>query len=135
MRFFYCLLLFTLSISATVVHAQLLVVTDSNHPVHNLPAHARVVELDAVQRLQEELSVNLSDDSLQAEIIIRRRLELAGPAFQEMMQAAMQGIVDAWAMRVIKIPAVIVDRQFVVYGEPDISHAAFLIDDYQEQLK
>ncbi|EGH18074.1 hypothetical protein Pgy4_34511, partial [Pseudomonas savastanoi pv. glycinea str. race 4] len=31
-----------------------------------------------------------------------------------------QNLVDAWSIGVTKVPAVVVDRTFVVYGEPNV---------------
>ncbi|OTJ71748.1 hypothetical protein CAY98_34130 [Pseudomonas aeruginosa] len=43
------------------------------------------------------------------------------------MVKAQQDVADAWSLGVEKIPAVVVDRQYVVYGEPDVSRALELI--------
>ncbi|MFY0038678.1 DUF1525 domain-containing protein [Acinetobacter baumannii] len=40
---------------------------------------------------------------------------------------AQQDATDAWSLGVEKIPAVVVDRQYVVYGEPDVPRAVELI--------
>ncbi len=42
---------------------------------------------------------------------------------QQDLVAAQQGLVDAWSVGVTKIPAVVVDRKYVVYGETDVGSA------------
>lgn len=109
------------------IHAQaqqVIVVADRQHPVINVPEHEqlRMIELDAPQNLQEQLSVNLPDDPQQAETAVSKRLTMAGSVFQEMMQEALQGIVDAWSLGITQIPAVVVDG-YVLYGQPDVAQA------------
>ena len=38
---------------------------------------------------------------------------------------------DAWSLGVTKIPAVVVDRRYVVYGETDVSRALARIEEYR----
>ena len=47
------------------------------------------------------------------------------------MAAAYQDIVEVWSFGVTKLPAVIVDRRYVVYGEPDVNSAVSLIKRYR----
>ncbi|OSN87063.1 hypothetical protein BV352_00227 [Pseudomonas syringae pv. actinidiae] len=42
---------------------------------------------------------------------------------QQDLVAAQQNLVDAWTLGVTKIPAVVVDRKYVVYGETDVGSA------------
>jgi integrating conjugative element protein (TIGR03757 family) len=44
------------------------------------------------------------------------------------MGTAYQGVVDAWSLGIITIPAVVVDQRYVVYGEPDVAKAVVLIE-------
>ncbi|WP_446939641.1 TIGR03757 family integrating conjugative element protein, partial [Pseudomonas aeruginosa] len=50
-----------------------------------------------------------------------------GRRLQAELVKAQQDVADAWSLGVEKIPAVVVDRQYVVYGEPDVSRALELI--------
>ena len=112
---------------------QVLVITDRQHPVTNVPEQEslRIIELDAPQNLQEQLSVNLPDDPQQAEEAVSKRLTTAGNGFQEMMREALQGIVDAWSLGITRIPAVVVDGH-VVYGQPDVGQAINYIQSYRD---
>lgn len=42
-----------------------------------------------------------------------------------------QGIVEAWILGITKIPAVVVDRRYVVYGQRDVNRAVALIEEYR----
>lgn len=39
------------------------------------------------------------------------------------LASAQQGAADAWSIGITKVPAVVVDRQYVVYGQPDVAAA------------
>lgn len=131
-HFFCCSALLCVAVT---VHAEMIVVTDQNHPVSAVPAHTRVIEPDAANHLQQQLSAGLPDDPKQAAWIAKERLERSGTVLQQSMQATLQGVVDAWVLGVAKVPAVIVDRQFVIYGETDVNQAIEQIRKYREQTR
>jgi integrating conjugative element protein (TIGR03757 family) len=116
--------------SANVMAADIRVFTDRNHPV-KAPVGVRVVELDAPARIEAELAASLPADPARAATIIQQRLKDGGPELQQRMAAAYQGVTDAWSMGITKIPAVIVDLRYVVYGEPDVARALTRIADYR----
>jgi len=109
------------------VAADVLVVTDSRHPVQ-APASVRVIELDQATRIQAELAANLPADPERAAALVRQRLRDGGEALQRRIAQAYQGVADAWGLGITKIPAVVVDRRYVVYGEPDVTRAVARID-------
>jgi integrating conjugative element protein (TIGR03757 family) len=91
----------------------------------------RVIEFDAPARIvASELAALLPSDPVQAAAIARERLEAGGMKLQRRLQLAYQDVVEAWSLGVTKIPAVIVDRRYVVYGETDVDHAVSLINHY-----
>lgn len=106
------------------------VVTDRQHPVH-APSDARVIELDELELLEADLSGSLPRDPKQAAVIAQQRLADQGSEMRERLARAYQGIIDAWALGVTKLPAVIVDRVYVVYGEPNVDRAVAKIDLYR----
>ncbi len=113
---------------ATPVHAMdadVVVFTDRHNPVV-VPTGVRIVHLDAAQDLKTHLNSNLPNDPAQAASVARQRLQDGGADLQKRLAIAYQGLVDAWSLGVTHIPAVVVDRQYVVYGDPDVSRA--LID-------
>jgi integrating conjugative element protein (TIGR03757 family) len=40
-------------------------------------------------------------------------------------------VADAWGLGVAKVPAVVVDRRYVVYGQPDAARALARIEQYR----
>lgn len=110
--------------------ADVLVVTDSHHPVQ-APAGMRVIELDQSARIEFELAAHLPADPQQAAALVRQRLHDGGEALQRRIGHAYQGVADAWGLGIAKIPAVVVDRRYVVYGEPDVSRAVARINAYR----
>ncbi len=110
--------------------ADVLVVTDSRHPVQ-APTDVRVIELDQATRIEVELAAHLPADPQQAAALVRQRLHDGGEALQRRIGHAYQGVADAWGLGIAKIPAVVVDRRYVVYGEPDVARAVARIDTYR----
>lgn len=106
------------------------VITDHEHPVRTIPS-ARVVELDEPARLLASLSAQLPRDPTEASAVVRRRLRAGGIALQDRLAVAYQGVTDAWSIGVTKIPAVVVDGHYVVYGIPDVDRALRLVDQYR----
>ncbi|WDG71556.1 TIGR03757 family integrating conjugative element protein [Pseudomonas chlororaphis] len=116
-----------LSISA-LAHGETWVITDQAHPVTK-PAGVRLILLDEQQRLEEQLTRNLPADPRQAAASMQRYLASPeGKRLQNDLVTAQQGVTDAWSVGVEKIPAVVIDRRYVVYGEPDVSKAMGIID-------
>ncbi|OCX15336.1 TIGR03757 family integrating conjugative element protein [Ectopseudomonas hydrolytica] len=105
----------------------IVVVTDSQHPVH-VPSGVRLIELDQPARIKAELSAHLPADPARSAALVQRRLGDGGIELQQRIGSAYQGVVDAWSLGVTTIPAVIVNRRYVVYGEPDVAAAVALIE-------
>jgi integrating conjugative element protein (TIGR03757 family) len=121
-------LLVALLCAGACVQGETWVVTDRAHPVTNT-AEYRVIVLDEQQRLEAHLTSRLPSDPTRAAVTIQAYLASPeGARFQHELTQAQQGITDAWSLGVEKIPAVVVDRRYVVYGEPDVAKASALID-------
>lgn len=110
--------------------ADMLVVTDRRHPVQ-APAGVRIIELDQATRIEAELAAHLPADPQQAAALVRQRLHDGGEALQRRIGHAYQGVAEAWGLGIAKIPAVVVDRRYVVYGEPDVPRALARIHAYR----
>ncbi|WAG81602.1 TIGR03757 family integrating conjugative element protein [Metapseudomonas furukawaii] len=110
-----------------VLANDILAVTDSRHPVQ-APAGVRVIELDLPMRIEAELTADLSSDAQRSAALIQRRLRDGGVVLQQRIGSAYQGVVDAWSLGITMIPAVVVDKRYVVYGEPDVASAVALIE-------
>lgn len=122
------LLAITLLSAAACAQGETWVITDYAHPVINTVNH-RVIFLDEQQRLEAHLTSRLPSDPTQAASAIQAYLASPeGNRFQHELTQAQQGTTDAWSLGVEKIPAVVVDRRYVVYGEADVAKATALID-------
>ncbi|MEE4220305.1 TIGR03757 family integrating conjugative element protein [Pseudomonas viridiflava] len=106
-----------------LAHAETWVITDRDHPVQ-VPSGARLILLDDSERLEAKLSEGLPADPQRAVAIMQQRLRSSdAQRLQQDLVAAQQNVVDAWTVGVTKIPAVVVDRKYVVYGETDVDSA------------
>ncbi len=113
---------------SALAQAETWVITDRAHPV-TTPAGTRTILLDERRRLEQQLSHELPSDPSQAASTIQSYLTTpAGKQLQNDLAKAQQGVTDAWSLGVTKIPAVVVDRRYVVYGEQDVSKALGLIE-------
>ncbi|WP_413728785.1 TIGR03757 family integrating conjugative element protein [Sodalis sp. RH19] len=110
--------------------AEVLVVTDRQHPVQSVP-NARVIELDAPGRIEADLAANLPTDPDQAAATMQQRLQQGGDPLQRRLGAAWQGVAESWGLGIAKVPAVVVDRRYVVYGQPDVAAAVARIDSFR----
>jgi integrating conjugative element protein (TIGR03757 family) len=120
----------TSTATANVMAADVRVFTDWKHPIE-APAAVRVLELDAAARIESALAADLPSDPAQAAAIVQQRLKDGGATLQRRLADAYQGVADAWSLSVTKIPAVVVDRRYVVYGEPNVSRALARIEAYR----
>lgn len=102
------------------------VITDRWHPVQG--EGDRLIELDAPARIEVELSSRLSSDPREAQIQAQERLQ--GDA-QLRLVRAYQDVAEARRLGVAKIPAVVVDGRYVVYGEPEVARAVERIEQWR----
>ena len=106
------------------LNAETWAITDSAHPLSFVPSNVRVIKLDEQQIIEQLMSQHLPGDPSQAAIAARQMISsLAGRALTQQLAVAQQGVADAWVLRVEKIPAVVVDREYVVYGQPNVAAA------------
>lgn len=126
----FCIGIFASAVSASAFASEVWVVTDRSHPVTAGPA-TRVTELDAPARIEAALAQKLPTDPTRAAAIARERLSAGGAELQRQLAAAYQGVVDAWSAGITKIPAVVVDTRFIIYGESDVQRAVEQIERYR----
>lgn len=111
--------------------ADVLAISDAAHPLIN-SVGARVVLLDAPERLEQKLSEGLPADPRQAAAIMQQRMRSASAQqLGRELARAHQDVADAWSLGVAKLPAVVMDRQYVVYGQPDVAAAVARIERYR----
>lgn len=112
--------------------AEVIVVTDSQHAV-KVPENVRVILLDLPMQIEAELTAGLSAHPQRSAAMVQQRMQYGGSALQQRIAASYQGVVDAWSLGVTKLPAVVVDQQHVVYGEPDVARAVARIEAYRRE--
>lgn len=120
------------TLAANASAANICVVTDGRHPVTHASG-ARVIELDAPSRLEDRFSAHLPADPAKATAIVRWRLRNGGAALQQRFADAYQGVTYAWSLGITKVPAVVVDGRYVVYGVSDVNRAVSLIEAYRKE--
>lgn len=107
---------------------QVIVYTTSQIRLSGVPAGAKVISLDRVQMLEEQLSSGLSANPEQAQAQIH---QLMGSTrwlkIEEQLKEASGGIQQAWAAKIDKLPAVTVNDSHVVYGQPNVAAALEMI--------
>jgi len=111
--------------------AEIWVMTDSQHPVTGNASAHRIIQLDAAQQVEAELSANLPADPQQAAALVQQRLNQGGTSLQQRLREAYQGITDAWSMGITTLPAIVVEQRYVVYGETDLDKALARIAQYR----
>ena len=121
---------FMLLVSSYVQAADVLVFTDQKHAVV-APNDVPVIHLDAPAEIEAELASELPADSQRAEAIVRQRLGDGGTELQARLASAYQGVVDAWHLGITKLPAIVVERRYVVYGDADVARAMAAIEAYK----
>lgn len=100
------------------------VFTTAGDPVTHVPEGVAVIELDAPARLDAEISQGLSADLETARSSMRERMQ--SPEWQGVMQRygdLHTGVTRAWLLRVETLPAVVVDGQYVIYGQHNVEAA------------
>ncbi|PBP73779.1 integrating conjugative element protein [Pseudomonas syringae] len=129
------LLILLAATQITFAHAETWVITDRNHPVQ-AQAHVRLILLDESERLEAKLSEGLPANRQQAIAIMQQRLKSNdAQRLQRDLASAQQNLVDAWSIGVTKVPAVVVDRKFVVYGVTDATAAEHRIAQWRAAAK
>jgi len=119
-----------LLVSAHTKAADVLVFTDQRHPVF-VSNDVPVIYLDAAAEIEAELASGLPADPQRAETIARQRLSDGGTNLQARLASAYQGVVDAWNLGISKLPAVVVEGRYVVYGDTDVARATVTIEAYR----
>lgn len=129
--FAFCSILVAVSPTPGVaMAADIRIFTDRRHPIE-APAGIRIVALDAPALIEAELAADLPTDPTQAAELVQQRLKVGGADLQRRMAEAYQGVTDAWSLGITKVPAIMVDRRYVIYGESDMARALARIEAYR----
>lgn len=101
-------------------------------PIQGASPNMVITELDASARLDAEFSYGLSKDPQVALSQLKKKLEVQGESLYRKYQIHYTGLARARVLGVLKVPAVIVDGKYVVYGETDVSISLRKIKQYME---
>lgn len=104
------------------------VITDSAHPIE-ATNEIRLILIDQLSALEDELSSGLPSSSAAAEAMSGERMTAQMSA---RIENAHQDIVDAWSLGLTKIPAVVADGKYVIYGDSNVERALTKIQLYRE---
>ncbi|KAF0804398.1 TIGR03757 family integrating conjugative element protein [Alloalcanivorax xenomutans] len=109
------------------------VFTVATEPMTSVPDDAVVVELDAPARLDGALSMDLPADPDAAAQAMQARMRSDDwqHVFKEYGRAY-EAVARAWQIGIEKIPAVVVDGTYVVYGVHDVAQALQRIEQARE---
>lgn len=133
--FFPWLLMLSLSYLPFTAGAAVVLYTTHNDALPRTDIPFEVVYLDAPERLLDEALLQSGTELNEANTRQVTAL-LQSPAWQARetaLQQAYQGVVQAWQLGVARLPAVVVDAQWVVYGSTDIEQAVMQIQLYRKQ--
>lgn len=121
---------FTTSSSASP--SETLIFTTADYPVTETTVNTSVFYLDAPEKLTAELFNNLPDDSKSAERQARKAMSSSQwQQHDAALREAFKGALKAWSLGIEKIPAVVMDGRFVVYGTTNIELARKKLSQYQ----
>lgn len=93
--------------------------------------NANVIYLDAANDIEAGIAADLPTDPGRAQAIAQERLKRGGAQLQRDLASAWQGVAHAWGLSISTVPAVVVDRRYVIYGEPDVTRAVARIEAYR----
>ena len=82
-----------------------------------------VYKITAIQSIERDLSANLPAEPQQSKQIVLYRVQGLGEQTRSRMQAAAMGLAKAMQYGIDRYPAIVFDRQVVVYGVTDLKAA------------
>lgn len=89
------------------------------HPGATLHVH----RVDQIERLEAELSVNLSANPDKAQRQALERLHGLSKERQDELQQTARGLALALQLGIERVPAIVIDQQRVIYGMTDLAAA------------
>jgi len=114
------------------------VFTSGRHPISSaasIPVPVQIYDLNAPDKLEEELSADLPPDPEQAKTIALKRLNTLGAELADMVDQAYEGVTKAMSYELTKIPAVVFDDgASVIYGISDINEAIKHYQLWQQEM-
>ncbi|HAG2284629.1 TPA: TIGR03757 family integrating conjugative element protein [Salmonella enterica] len=119
-HYFFALFPF-LFLTSAPVSAQTVIYTTARYPVENPEPGVVIQVLEDIHSLEQSLFPVLSQHPEQADQRARERMKQPDWREQEArLTRAYQSLLDAYALGIEKVPAVVLDERYVVYGTTDI---------------
>lgn len=119
-HYFFALFPF-LFLTSVSIPAQTVIYTTARYPVENPEPGVVIQVLEDIHSLEQSLFPALSQHPEQAEQRARERMKQPDWREQEArLTRAYQSLLDAYALGIEKVPAVVLDERYVVYGTTDI---------------
>ena len=119
-HYFFALFPFPFLTSVSIP-AQTVIYTTARYSVENPEPGVVIQVLEDIHSLEQSLFPALSQHPEQAEQRARERMKQPDWREQEArLTRAYQSLLDAYALRIEKVPAVVLDERYVVYGTTDI---------------
>ena len=82
-----------------------------------------VYKINAIQSIERDLSANLPVEPQQSKQVVLHRIQSLGEQTRSAMQSAAMGLAKAMQYGIDRYPAIVFDRQAVVYGVTDLKAA------------
>ena len=110
------------------------VFTITGMPPQNMPSNAVLVEIDAAGRIDALLSESLPDDPEQAQAFMRQVMNSPEwDSFSQQLKQAYTGLARAQQLNIEKVPAVVINSTFVIYGVTKVDDALKLFYEYHHE--
>ncbi|WP_426139208.1 TIGR03757 family integrating conjugative element protein [Pseudomonas sp. DWP3-1-2] len=116
----------TTLLASTAVSSEIILITTNQNPLA-ATKNIRTINLDLPATIEAKISTALPATPSAAQAIATQRIT---PALGAQLTQAHQNVTDAWSMSITKVPAVVVDRKYVVYGEANVQRALDRIEEY-----
>ncbi|WP_210252550.1 TIGR03757 family integrating conjugative element protein [Aminobacter sp. MDW-2] len=94
-------------------------------------AETLVIHLDDAGAIEKRISADLPSDPARAQAIALLRLRDGGGTLDRELGDAYEEIAQAWSLGITTLPAVVVERRYVVYGDADVSRALARIEAFR----
>lgn len=130
--------------NTVIVPESMVVITSLEKPLQNRQyARAQlqakqgtftVYQLNAVDQFETRMSQGLPSNDIKAKQLFQQRLAKIGQeTFKKQLIAAYQGLLTATRYHLDRYPAIVFDKQFVIYGVTDLRQALNHYNEWKKQ--
>lgn len=114
----------TSSIHASDIETVKVFTTSSLRVVPSKTVPAEIIKLDEGELLIRQLGSQLPNNQAAAEKEVFRRMATEdGKALVEQIGSVYDGVVEAWSLGITKLPAILIEDRYVVYGIYNVDDA------------